>query len=98
MTVAAIPARDGIISFDPTAAAIAVGIASHQWGPGLLRPTRPMEERLPPAALAALAVPWALLTSATEWFVLVPHMPFWQPILTLQQPNWIGFWSTCRPP
>lgn len=96
MTVAAIPAREGIISSEPTAAAIVVGIAFHQWADfswalvffGLLGR---WTERLPPGALAALAVPWALLTSATEWFVLVPLFPFWQPIFTLQQPYWIGF-------
>jgi uncharacterized protein (DUF305 family) len=37
------------------------------------------------------AVPWAIFTSAIEWFVLVPLFPFWQPIFTLQQPYWIGF-------
>lgn len=25
-----------------------------------------------------------------EWFVLVPLLPFWQPLFTLQQPYWIG--------
>ena len=96
MTVAAIPARDGIISSDPTAAAIAAGIAFHQWADfswalvffGLLGR---WTARLPPVALAALALPWAFLTSATEWFVLVPLFPFWQPIFTLQQSYWIGF-------
>jgi hypothetical protein len=37
------------------------------------------------------AVPWAILTSALEWFILVPLFLFWQPIFTLQQPYWIGF-------
>jgi hypothetical protein len=37
------------------------------------------------------AVPCAILTSAFEWFILVPLFPFWQPIFTLQQPYWIGF-------
>jgi hypothetical protein len=46
---------------------------------------------LHPARLAVMAVPWAILTSALEWFVLVPLFPFWQPIFTLQQPYWIGF-------
>jgi uncharacterized protein (DUF305 family) len=96
MTVAAIPARDGIISSDPTSAAIAIGIAFHQWADfswalvffGLLGR---WTERLSPLALVVLAIPWALLTSASEWFVLVPLFPFWQPIFTLQQPYWIGF-------
>jgi uncharacterized protein (DUF305 family) len=36
-------------------------------------------------------VPWAILTSSLEWFLLVPLFSFWQPIFTLQQPYWIGF-------
>jgi uncharacterized protein (DUF305 family) len=30
--------------------------------------------------LALVAIPWAVFTSAFEWFVLVPLFPFWQPI------------------
>jgi hypothetical protein len=37
-----------------------------------------------------LAVPWAVLTSAAEWLFLVPILPFWQPIFTLNQAYWIG--------
>lgn len=96
MTVATIPARDAVLSSDPTVAAIAIGIAFHQWADfswalvffGLLGR---WTERLHPAALGALALPWAVLTSAIEWFTLVPLIPFWQPIFTLQQPYWIGF-------
>jgi hypothetical protein len=46
--------------------------------------------RLFAAALAIIALPWAVLTSALEWFFLVPVFPFAQPIFTLQQPYWIG--------
>jgi uncharacterized membrane protein len=42
-------------------------------------------------ALATIVVPWAFLTSALEWLLLVPILPFAQPIFTLQQPYWIGF-------
>ncbi|MGY0571264.1 DUF305 domain-containing protein [Bradyrhizobium sp. RDM12] len=96
MTVATIPARAVMLSPDPTASAIVIGIAFHQWADfswalvffGLLGR---WTEKLHPAAIAGLAVPWAVLTSAMEWFVLVPLFPFWQPIFTLQQPYWIGF-------
>ena len=44
-----------------------------------------------PVSLAMAAVPWAILTSALEWFILVPLFPFWRPIFTLQQPYRIGF-------
>src|ERR1700754_4246769 len=95
MTVAAIPARDSIISSDPTAAAIAAGIAFHQWADfswalvffGVLG--RWTADLRPPTILA-LALPWAVFSSAMEWFVLVPLFPFWQPLFTLQQPYWIG--------
>jgi uncharacterized protein (DUF305 family) len=96
MSVAAIPARDWALSSEPSAAAIAIGIAFHQWADfswalfffgSLGRWTA----RLHPVTLAFMAVPWAVFTSAFEWSVLVPLFPFWQPIFTLQQPYWIGF-------
>ena len=96
MSVAAIPARDWALTAEPSIGAIAVGIAFHQWADfswalvffgvfGRWTGTRG------PAWLAVAAVPWAILTSSLEWFVLVPLFPFWQPIFTLQQPYWIGF-------
>ena len=96
MSVAAIPARDWAMSVEPSVSAIAVGIAFHQWADiswalvffGVLGK---WTARLGPASLALAAVPWAILTSAFEWFILVPLFPFWQPIFTLQQPYWIGF-------
>jgi uncharacterized protein (DUF305 family) len=96
MTVAAIPARDWALSVEPSSSAIAVGIAFHQWADfswalvffGLFGK---WTGNLSPASLAVAALPWAILTSALEWFILVPLFPFWQPIFTLQQPYWIGF-------
>jgi uncharacterized protein (DUF305 family) len=96
MSVAVIPARDWALSVEPSVGAIAVGIAFHQWADiswalvffGVLGK---WTARLGPASLALAAVPWAILTSAFEWFILVPLFPFWQPIFTLQQPYWIGF-------
>lgn len=96
MSVASIPARDWALSSEPSSTAIAIGIAFHQWADfswalfffGVLgRWTHEMR----PGSLALLAVPWAAATSSLEWFVLVPLLPFWQPIFTLQQPLWIGF-------
>jgi hypothetical protein len=46
---------------------------------------------LSPLQILLLAIPWAVFSSATEWFVLVPLLPFWQPLFPLQQPYWIGF-------
>src|SRR3954454_19510625 len=95
MSVAAIPARDWALQSEPTAASIAIGIAFHQWADfswalvffGLFGR---WTSRLSPGAIAIVALPWAVLTSALEWFVLVPVFPFAQPIFTLQQPYWIG--------
>lgn len=41
-------------------------------------------------ALVLLAGPWALFTSALEWLFLVPIVPFWQPMSTLEQPYCLG--------
>lgn len=96
ITVAAIPARDWAISAEPTWGAIVGGIAFHQWADffwavvffgGLGRWTADLR----PLTILALALPWAVVSSATEWLVLVPLFPFWQPLFTLQQPYWIGF-------
>jgi uncharacterized protein (DUF305 family) len=46
---------------------------------------------LTPQTILLVALPWAVFTSASEWFFLVPLIPFWQPIFTLNQPYWIGF-------
>jgi uncharacterized protein (DUF305 family) len=96
MSVAAIPARDWVLTAEPSIGAVAVGIAFHQWADfswalvffGVLGKWTANRH---PAWLAIAAAPWAFLTSALEWFVLVPLFPFWQPIFTLQQPYWIGF-------
>jgi uncharacterized protein (DUF305 family) len=96
MSVAAIPAHDWALSLEPSAVAVAIGIAFHQWADfswalfffGVLGR---WTAQLHPVRLAFVAVPWAIFTSAFEWSVLVPLFPFWQPIFTLQQPYWIGF-------
>jgi uncharacterized protein (DUF305 family) len=95
MSVAAIPARDWALQSEPTWLSVAVGIGFHQWADfswalvffGLLGT---WTSRLSPGAIATIALPWAMLTSALEWFLLVPVFPFAQPIFTLQQPYWIG--------
>src|SRR4051794_25286234 len=96
MVVATIPGTDRMLSSDPTASSIMVGILFHQWADfswalfffGVLGR---WTAQLSPVSLMLLALPWAMMTSALEWFVLVPLFPFWQPIFTLQQPYWVGF-------
>jgi uncharacterized protein (DUF305 family) len=92
MVVAAIPLQDRVLAVEPSWGAIAAGIAFHQWADfswevfffGILGR---WTAALSPAALIALGLPWAVFTSAAEWFVIVP---FWQPIFVLEQPYWIG--------
>lgn len=95
MTVAAIPARDAALSADPSWATVLGGIAFHQWADfswamvffGLFGR---WTAALSPLQIFLLAIPWAVFSSTSEWFVLVPLLPFWQPLFTLQQPYWIG--------
>jgi uncharacterized protein (DUF305 family) len=95
MTVAAIPVRDWALSAEPSWSAVLAGIAFHQWADfswavvffGLFGR---WTAALSPWKIFFLAMPWAVFSSATEWFVLVPLFPFWQPLFTLQQPYWIG--------
>lgn len=86
MTVAAIPARDWILSTEPTWSSSLIGIAFHQWADfswavvffGILHR---LTWGLNPWQLSLAAIPWAMLTSGLEWLFLVPLVPFWQPLL-----------------
>ncbi|WP_114946016.1 DUF305 domain-containing protein [Microvirga calopogonii] len=96
MVVATIPLRDGMLQSEPSWSSIAAGILFHQWADfswaivffGLFGI---WTAHLKPRTLLLIALPWALFTSALEWFFLVPLIPFRQPIFTLNQPYWIGF-------
>jgi uncharacterized protein (DUF305 family) len=95
MIVAAIPFRDPMIQTEPSWLAIIGGILFHQWADfswavvffGLLGR---WTAGLRPGTILLLAGPWAVFTSASEWLFLVPVLPFWQPIFTLNQSYWIG--------
>ncbi|MHC2252798.1 uncharacterized protein (DUF305 family) [Bradyrhizobium embrapense] len=95
MTVAAIPARDSVLGLEPSWSAVLVGVAFHQWADfswalvffGLFGR---WTVHLTPMQILLAALPWAVLSSAMEWFFLVPLFPFFQPLFTLQQPYWIG--------
>jgi uncharacterized protein (DUF305 family) len=96
MIVAAIPLRDPILQIHPTPVGIVGGILFHQWADfswavvffGVLGH---WTGRLKPQTIALLAAPWALSTSSLEWLFLVPILPFLQPIFTLEQVYWLGF-------
>jgi uncharacterized protein (DUF305 family) len=96
MTVASIPLRDFALHADPPWSSIIAGIAFHQWADFswavfLFGALQRFTSGLSPRTLAVIALPWAVFTSALEWLFLVPVIPFWQPLFTLQQPYWIGF-------
>ncbi|MDB5506671.1 MAG: hypothetical protein JWR75_1309 [Devosia sp.] len=96
MIVASIPLRDAALQSEPTWPIVAAGILFHQWADfswevlffGLFGF---LTARLSPWMLLVVAGPWAVFTSASEWFFLVPIVPFWQPIFPLEQTYWIGF-------
>lgn len=95
MIVAAIPLRDLALQAEPGWGVLAAGVLFHQWADfswavvffGLLGR---WTAGLGPLRVALVAPVWALFTSAVEWLLLVPVLPFWQPIFTLNQPYWIG--------
>lgn len=96
MVVAAIPLRDPALQLEPSWPIILAGILFHQWADfswavvffGLLGR---WTAGLTPRTILIISPLWALLTSGLEWLFLVPVLPFWQPIFTLEQPYWIGF-------
>jgi hypothetical protein len=95
MVVASIPLRESILQPEPTWLGIVAGIVFHQsadfaWVLVFFGVLGRWTENLRPPVLLLLAAPWALLTSATEWLLLVPLFPFWQPIFTLEQVYWLG--------
>jgi uncharacterized protein (DUF305 family) len=95
MVVASIPLRDPMLQADPSWSASVAGILFHQWADfswamvffGLLGR---WTARWSPLTILLVAVPWAVFTSSLEWLFLVPIVPFWQPVFTLEQPYWIG--------
>lgn len=95
MVVASIPLRDPMLQAEPSWSAIVAGILFHQWADfswamvffGLLGR---WTARWSPLTILLVGVPWAVFTSSLEWLFLVPIVPFWQPVFTLEQPYWIG--------
>jgi uncharacterized protein (DUF305 family) len=95
MVVGAIPLRDLALQAEPTWPFVVAGILFHQWADitwalvffGLLGR---WTTKLGPWAILGVAVPWAVFTSSIEWLFLVPLVPFWRPLFTLEQPYWLG--------
>jgi uncharacterized protein (DUF305 family) len=92
MVVASIPLQGWGVQAEPSLWSILAGILFHQgadflWAVVFFGLLGRWTARLGPWTIAALALPWAVFTSASEYFVIVA---FWQPIFTLEQPYWIG--------
>src|ERR1700712_4992039 len=96
MSVATIPFRERMLDIEPSWTTTIAGIAFHQWADfswavvffGLLGR---WTAGLTPRTILLIALPWSVFTSLSEWLLLVPLVPFWQPIFPLEQPYWIGF-------
>ena len=96
MVVATIPFRDPALFVHPPWYVILGGVLFHQWADFswavfFFAVLGRWTSKLSPGAIVALAAPWALFTSSLEWLFLVPILPFWQPIFTLEQVYWLGF-------
>jgi uncharacterized protein (DUF305 family) len=95
MTVGSIVLRDSGLQADPSWPAILTGILVHQsadlwWAVVFFGFLGRWTAGLRPWTILLLAAPWAVLTSAFEWTFLVPLVPFWWPLFTLEQPYWLG--------
>jgi uncharacterized protein (DUF305 family) len=92
MVVSTIPGRVGMLTAKPNARNMSLGIAMHQsadfgWDLVFFGALGRWTRRLKPQVLAALALPWAAVTSAVEYFLV---LPVWRPLFTAQQPYWVG--------
>lgn len=95
MVVSSLVLRDAAWQADPGWGVILAGVAVHQsadvwWACVFFGMLGRWTTNRSPAALLALALPWAALTSALEWLVFVPLLPFRQPAFSLEQPYWLG--------
>ncbi|MBV9288992.1 MAG: DUF305 domain-containing protein [Hyphomicrobiales bacterium] len=96
MTVAMIPLRDSALAARPDPLIDLVGVLFHQladfsWAVFFFGVMGRWTASLTPMTIALIAPPWAAFTSAMEWLLLVPLLPFWQPTFPLEQPYWVGF-------
>jgi hypothetical protein len=103
MSVAAIPGRDAMLQAEPTWTSIAIGIGFHQWADlswaliffGLLGR---WTAGLSPSAIAMIAVPWAVLTSALNGCFWSRCFRLLSPSLRCSSPTGSGYWCTHRRP
>ncbi|GGC64699.1 hypothetical protein GCM10011504_48530 [Siccirubricoccus deserti] len=92
MVVASIPAQDLALQAEPSWPVILGGILFHQsadflWAVVFFGLLGRWTAGLRPWTILLVGIPWAVFTSAFEYFGVVP---FWQPVFTLNQPYWVG--------
>jgi uncharacterized protein (DUF305 family) len=78
------------ITLEPTWLAILGGLFVHQtadlgWAVGFFGVGGRLTRRLSPAALLLFGLPWAIVTAAIEYWVILPWL---QPIVPMQVPYW----------
>jgi hypothetical protein len=95
MVVGSIALRDLGLQTAPTWWTVLAGLIVHQsadfsWDIIFFFVLSRWSHQLSPWALLGIALPWAIFTSAIEWLFLVPVLPFWWALFTLQQAWWLG--------
>ncbi|WP_157959637.1 DUF305 domain-containing protein [Devosia submarina] len=95
MVVGSIALREHGLQATPTWWAVLMGLIVHQsadffWEVVFFFVLSRWSYRLGPWALMGVALPWAIFTSGIEWMFLVPVVPFWWPVFTLEQAWWLG--------
>lgn len=90
MEVGTVLLRDGGVRAEPGWREITAGIAVHQsadifWATTLFGPWIGKLRRRRKAVFLATTVPWAVLTSAIEYYLILPWL---QPVLRMQVPYW----------
>lgn len=93
-----------LISAEPTWSAVLAGLFVHQsavlvWALVFFGVLWSWTRRLSPVAILVVAVPWALMTSAVEYYLVLPRL---QPIVPMQIPYWTALtvhmsWAAAYP-
>jgi uncharacterized protein (DUF305 family) len=95
MIVGSIALRENGLQMAPSWWNVLAGLLVHQsadfgWDIVFFFILSRWSHQLGPWMLLAIAVPWAVFTSGVEWLFLVPVIPFWWPVFTLEQAWWLG--------
>lgn len=92
MQLATVYFGSGMISAEPTWSAVLGGLFVHEsaavlWALVFFGALWPWTRRLSPLMILAIAVPWALITSAIDYYIVLPRL---QPIVPMQVPYWVA--------